>query len=275
MEKSIMKPSHVTPTLGTEEYMSVEEESMEINGDIDRAGNSESTILGHSTAIMEWSVIPPRDTRAQSFYRCERLGMGNSCGIQILLRIMESIGGVDAHQRQRIIDNFIRYSTQECYSPFSISLLRQYYHIGLRQEILRDNLATAVGDIGKDFETLFRYEYTPTSLVYTVCDKSYRRSESFNRAERMSERTELQLEEMRQPLRLPSMEPNITSYTESSEGTTNNNIDYPPLENCSMEPRSTEAINSLAITAASRNGSTGSKKLKISLLNNKKWCLMT
>ncbi|OMJ13087.1 hypothetical protein AYI70_g8716 [Smittium culicis] len=127
--------SHVSPTLGTEEYISVEEESIDIDGDIDRAGNTESTILGYSTAIMEWPVIPPRDTRDRSFYGCERLGMGNSCGIQILLRIMESIGGVDAHQRQRIIDNIILSSAQECYRLFSISLLRQYYHIGLRQEI--------------------------------------------------------------------------------------------------------------------------------------------
>ncbi|OMJ18041.1 hypothetical protein AYI70_g5597 [Smittium culicis] len=128
---------------------------MYIDGDIGRAGNSESTILGHPTAIMKWPVIPSIDTRARIFYGCERLGMGNSCGIQILLRIMESIGGVDAHQHQRIIDNVIRSSAQECFRPFSISLLRQYYHIGLRQEILRDNLTKAIGDIGKDLETLF------------------------------------------------------------------------------------------------------------------------
>ncbi|OMJ14430.1 hypothetical protein AYI70_g7878 [Smittium culicis] len=69
---------------------------------------------------------------------------------------------------------------------------------------------------------------------------------------------------MGQPLRLPSMEPNIASCTESSEGTTNNNTDYPPVESFSMEPRSTEAINSLDITTASNNGSAGSNKLKIS-----------
>ncbi|OMJ26868.1 hypothetical protein AYI69_g3721 [Smittium culicis] len=100
---------HVTPTLGTEEYMSVEE-SMNIDGDIDRAGNSESTILGHSTDIMEWPAISPRDTRARSFYGFERFGMRNICGIQVLLRIMKSIGGVDAHKRQRIIENIIRSS---------------------------------------------------------------------------------------------------------------------------------------------------------------------
>ncbi|OMJ23465.1 hypothetical protein AYI69_g4967, partial [Smittium culicis] len=176
---------HATPNIGTEECMSVEEESMGIDGDIDRASNSESTILGHSTDIMEWPIIPPRDARARSFYGFERLGMGNSGGIQILLRIMESIGGVDAHQRQRIIDNIIRSSTQECYRPISISLLRKYYHIGLRQKIWRDNLTTAVRDIGKDLETLFRYEHTPTSHICAVCDESSRRSQSFNRADRM------------------------------------------------------------------------------------------
>ncbi|OMJ14139.1 hypothetical protein AYI70_g8061 [Smittium culicis] len=40
-----------------------------------------------------------------------------------------------------------------------------------------------------------------------------------------SERIEIQLEEMRQPLRFPSVEPNISSCTESSEGTTKNNTD--------------------------------------------------
>ncbi|OMJ14759.1 hypothetical protein AYI70_g7694 [Smittium culicis] len=237
-----------------------------------------------------WNIFPPRDNRARSYYGFERLGMGNSCGIQILLRIAEFIEGVDALQRQRIIDNIIRSSAQECYRTFSISILRQYYHIGLRQEIWSENFTKAIGDIGEDFETLFR------------------RSESFNRADRMvnirsrifrniqtiwnprcepfciegelkdqqvlqyvsgsqfvrSERTELRLEEMRQPLWLPSVEPNIASCTESSEGTTNNNTDYPPVENFSMEPRSTEAINSLAITTASNNGSAGSKKRKIS-----------
>ncbi|OMJ07790.1 hypothetical protein AYI70_g11963 [Smittium culicis] len=69
---------------------------------------------------------------------------------------------------------------------------------------------------------------------------------------------------MGQPIRLPSMEPNITSYTENSEGTTNNNIDYFLVENCSMVPIFTDVINSPSITAASRNGSAGSKKLKIS-----------
>ncbi|OMJ08418.1 hypothetical protein AYI69_g11072 [Smittium culicis] len=90
---------HFTINLGTEEYKYVEDESMDVDGDIDRSENSESKILGHSTAIMEWPVISLRDTRARSFYGFERLGMGNSGGIQILLRIMESIGGVDAHKR--------------------------------------------------------------------------------------------------------------------------------------------------------------------------------
>ncbi|OMJ13086.1 hypothetical protein AYI70_g8715 [Smittium culicis] len=69
---------------------------------------------------------------------------------------------------------------------------------------------------------------------------------------------------MGQPLQLRSMESNIARYTESSEGTTKNSSDYPPVENCSMVPRSTEVINSPAITTASNNGSAGSKKRKIS-----------
>ncbi|OMJ25751.1 hypothetical protein AYI70_g680 [Smittium culicis] len=141
----------------------------------------------------------------------------NCCGIKILLRIIESIGGVDAHQRQRIIDNIICSSTQECYSPFK----------GEQED--QQVLQLVSGSLWVSFE-----------------------------------RTELQLEEMEQPIRLPSMEPNITSYTENSEGTTNNNIDYFLVENCSMVPISTDVINSPPITAASRNGSAGSKKLKIS-----------
>ncbi|OMJ08350.1 hypothetical protein AYI69_g11101 [Smittium culicis] len=167
---------HFTMNLGTEEYKYVEDESMDVDGDIDRSENSESTILGHSTAIMEWPVIPHRDTRDRSFYGFERISVGNIFGIEILLRIMKFIGGTDAHKRQRIIDNIIRSSNQECYRLFSISLLRQYYRIGLRQKIWRYNLTTAVEDIGKDLETQFRYEYTPTSHVCTVCDEYSRRS---------------------------------------------------------------------------------------------------
>ncbi|OMJ24123.1 hypothetical protein AYI69_g4742 [Smittium culicis] len=277
---------HFTPTLRTEKYMFVEEECMDIDGDIDRAGNSESTILGHSTDIMEWPPIPPRDTRARIFYGFERLFMGNSCGIQILIRIMESSGCTDGHQLQRIFK--------------MLYALRLKSFIGRSVLVYSENTTTMayfrkfggktsiqlLMIYGMNLETLFRYEYTLKiheipSVMNPADDKSRLTSQTecsiseqaflelsklyiTHDMEFFASRENKKINRNGTTLTVAIHKPNIASYTEISEGTTNNNADYSSVENCSMVPRSTEVINSPAITTTSNNGSARSKKRKIS-----------
>ncbi|OMJ14328.1 hypothetical protein AYI69_g8644 [Smittium culicis] len=71
---------------------------MNAEGDTDRSSNSEPKILGNLTDIIEWPLVPPRDTVIRGFYDLERLRMMNSRRIQIIFRVGKSIGEVDTHQ---------------------------------------------------------------------------------------------------------------------------------------------------------------------------------
>ncbi|OMJ11506.1 hypothetical protein AYI69_g9804 [Smittium culicis] len=143
---------NVEKALRAEERLPRQDEIMDIECYSDGTSDPESTILDQPAEIMEWSVLPTREPRTGDIYRCQRHGMGDRCGLPILLGIVESLGGVDSHQRQGIINNIICTPAPECCRTLGISLTRQYHDISLRQEVWWNDFSRVTEDRGEHME---------------------------------------------------------------------------------------------------------------------------
>ncbi|OMJ30025.1 hypothetical protein AYI69_g445, partial [Smittium culicis] len=172
-------------TLGTKEQCLVIDENVEINGETYRACQTEPFVLEGTTSSLERPIVPPGDPRTGTVYRCQRHRLGDSCGLTILLRIVESFGGVDAHQRQRTINDIIRTPAPECCWSFGIGLLRQYHHSSVCKEVWWDDFPETARNCRRNMEPLPSDEHTPSGHIRSVCNESSGCTESTNRADGM------------------------------------------------------------------------------------------
>ncbi|OMJ28054.1 hypothetical protein AYI69_g2484 [Smittium culicis] len=176
---------NVEKDLRAEERLPRQDEIMDIECYSDGTIDPESTILDQPAEIMEWFALPTREPRTGDIYRCQRHGMGDRCGLPILLGIVESLGGVDAHQRQEIINNIICTLAPECCRTLGISLLRQYHDISLRQEVLWNDFSRVSEDRGKHMEPLPGIKYPASRHIRAINFEPCGRAEQTDRSDRM------------------------------------------------------------------------------------------
>ncbi|OMJ12369.1 hypothetical protein AYI70_g9169, partial [Smittium culicis] len=256
------------------------------------------------------TLLPTGEPRTGDIHRCQRHGMGDRCGLPILLGIVESLGGVDAHQRQGIINNIVCTPAPECCRALGISLLRQYHDISLRQEVWWNDFSRVTEDRGEHMESLPGIEYPPSSYIRTINDEPRGRTEQTDSSDRMviigpcirenhdpvrgtrcgpariereqeggnliqlvprqdihrAERPRLQLGSLVQPLLLPLLESNRPSGSEGETGTTDDHSDHTAVENRNMVPGPLAIVNRSATSPAGDDSRPGSKKRKISAL---------
>ncbi|PVU86098.1 hypothetical protein BB561_006812 [Smittium simulii] len=98
-------------TIGIEKQFLEKSEIMDCHGDSEQSSNSELRILETESAKMERSIVSTRDSRNKNLYRCQQHGMGNSCWISVLFRIVASINSNSPHKRQKIISSVLRATT--------------------------------------------------------------------------------------------------------------------------------------------------------------------
>ncbi|PVU91960.1 hypothetical protein BB561_004095 [Smittium simulii] len=270
--------SNAETTLGTQEQVLIIDEDMDINCDTHRTRQAEPV-----------PIVSLGDPRTGTLYRCQRHRLGGSCGLTILLRIVESFGGVDAHQRQRTINDIIRTPAPECCWSFGISLLRQYHHSSICKKVWCD-------------------EHAPPGYICSVCNESSGCTEPTDRADGMvnvrpgvlqnngiiratrcrpvcienkheaskllqlvsrqqgcrSELPALQLVELEQPVLLPTMEPDIPGSPESAPRTSDYYSDNASMENSNVVSGPTEIISCPATAPTGNDGHTRPQKRKIS-----------
>ncbi|OMJ11813.1 hypothetical protein AYI69_g9699 [Smittium culicis] len=123
-------------------------------------------VSGAQAEVMELKIVPTRDPRAGNLYRFQRHCLWNSCGLSIILRFVESLKGVDVHQLQRVIGNFLRaLTTDNCWS-FDIGLLRQYQKSRVHYEFWCINLSKIFRVFRNDLQSLSEDEYSPSGYIY-------------------------------------------------------------------------------------------------------------
>ncbi|OMJ28821.1 hypothetical protein AYI69_g1689 [Smittium culicis] len=227
---------------------------MEIDCHIDRTSDSEPVFLG-----------------AQA----ERNYLGNICGLPILLRFVESRGGVDAHQRQRVIGDFIRASTTERCWSFGIDLLRQYHNPSVHKEVWWNHLSEIARDFRKDLESLSEDEYSPSGYICTFCNESSRFTQPTHSTDRMVDIRPRVQEDIGtiwdtrcRPFRIMDEQEklDISGSTESPQRTSNTNLSSPVMENGNMVPGSSETISLPTAIITGNHRNTRPKKRKLTAI---------
>ncbi|PVU90869.1 hypothetical protein BB561_004670 [Smittium simulii] len=164
--------SNAETTLGTQKQVLIIDEDMNINCDTHRARQTEPVVLESPIDSLEWPIMPATPLR-------------DSCGLTILLRIVESFEGVNAHQRQRTISNIIRTPAPECCWSFGISLLRQYHHSSICKEVWWDDLPETARNCRRNMEPLHSDKHAPSGYIRSVCNKSSGCTEPTDRTDGM------------------------------------------------------------------------------------------
>ncbi|OMJ27714.1 hypothetical protein AYI69_g2844 [Smittium culicis] len=274
-----------------EERLPLQDEIMDIECDSDRTGYPESTILDQPAEIMEWFVLPTREPRTGDIHRCQRHGMGDRCELPILLGIVESLGGVDAHQRQEIINNIICTPAPEC----------------CRTLVWWNDFSRVTEDRGKHMELQSGIKYPASSHLRAINFEPCGRAEQTDRSDRMvfigpsiheshnpicgtrcrpihgTERSRLQLDSLVQPLLLPALESNRPSSPEGETGAADDHSDHPSVENRDMVPGPFAIVNRSTTPSTSNNCGSRSKKRKVSALQKQdmvpngmedQWCVL-
>ncbi|PVU91406.1 hypothetical protein BB561_004407 [Smittium simulii] len=109
--------------------------TVDFAGCYNRTSNSKFKILEDTIESMERSVISPGDARDRSIYRRQRHSLGNYSKLAVLLRLMEPVTGVDAYQRQKVIDYIICPTAKECGWSLCVSLFRQHYNFSVCKKV--------------------------------------------------------------------------------------------------------------------------------------------
>ncbi|OLY77712.1 hypothetical protein AYI68_g8254 [Smittium mucronatum] len=268
-----------------EEPIAVESEVLDIDSNTYRSSDPEPALLEEPAEVMEWPVVSARDSRDGSLYRCQRHSMGDSCGLTYLFRLVDTYPGIDAYKRQGAIDSIICTPAPECCWSVGINIFRQYHHAGIREEVWRYYLPQIARDFRGNMGALPEDEYSTSGNLRTVSDEPGRCSEPVNSADRMfsihpsvcndklalvsgsqgcrPKLPSVQLGNIEQSLRLPSMESNPTNDPEGAPGASNNYAGNSAMEDSDLVPRSAESIGQSAIITTSDNSNTRPKKQKI------------
>ncbi|PVU94705.1 hypothetical protein BB561_002339 [Smittium simulii] len=277
--------SNAETTLATQEKVLIIDEDMDINCDTHRARQTEPVVLERPIVSLEWPIVPLGDPRTGTLYRCQRHRLGDSCGLTILFRIVESFGGDDAHQHQRTITNIIRTPAPECCWAFSISLLNNTTTLAyvskfcvatspklleIAEEIWNHCIATNTRPQSMLDQAFFKITelYRPHYVDLFASRANTKQNKILQLVPRQqSRRTELsaiQLVKVDQPLLLPSAEPDIPGSPESAPRTSDNYFSNTSMENSNLVSGSTGIISCSATSSTANYGHTKPQKRKIS-----------
>ncbi|OMJ24389.1 hypothetical protein AYI70_g1616 [Smittium culicis] len=254
---------------------------MNINCQIDRTSDSEPVIMGAQAEVLERKIVPTRDLRVGNLYRFQLNCLWDSCELSILLSFVESLRGVDVHQLQRVIFDFIRVSTTERCCSFGIVCLRQYHNPSVHKEVFSNHLSEIARVFRKYLESLSEDENSPsgyicTFYIGTIRDTQCRPVRIVDEQEsgallqlvprkqvNWAECPNLQLVTLEKPILLPSMELDIPGCTESFHRTSNINLSSPVIENGNMVLGSPEIISLPTAITTGNHRNTRPKKRKI------------
>ncbi|PVU87670.1 hypothetical protein BB561_006235 [Smittium simulii] len=138
-----------------------------------RLSNAETTLGTQEQVLMIDEDMDINYPRTGTLYRCQRHRLGDSCGLTILLRIVESFGGVDAHQRQRTIND--------------LYALRLQNVVG-RSEVLLDDLPETARNCRRNMEPLHNNKHAPPGHICSVCNESSGCTEPTDRTDGMTKK---------------------------------------------------------------------------------------
>ncbi|PVU97176.1 hypothetical protein BB561_000709 [Smittium simulii] len=114
-------------TIVIEKQFLEESKIMGCHGDSEQSSNSELKVLETESAKMERSIVSTRDPRNGNLYQCQQYGMGNSCWIPVLFRIVASINSISPQKRQDIISSVLRAATLQSFRE-AVGLLYKNKH---------------------------------------------------------------------------------------------------------------------------------------------------
>ncbi|PVU92573.1 hypothetical protein BB561_003749 [Smittium simulii] len=148
---------------------------IDCNNDSKQSSNLEFRILEAESAKMEWSIVSTRDSRNGNLYQCQRHGMGNSCCISVLFRIVTSIDSISPHKCQGIISSI---------------QLRQDYNYRISLKILGDYLSQITRSFRETVVSLYKDKHTPSDGLFTNVNQPCRRTIKADGSARMVLSTE-------------------------------------------------------------------------------------
>ncbi|OMJ29738.1 hypothetical protein AYI69_g734 [Smittium culicis] len=162
-----------TPT-GAEKQLFIEYKGLKIDCQSNSTCNKHTKVVGRKTSRVERSVFLTGDSRNGDIYRCQRHGMGYSCGIEILLRFMESVTEITPYQREGVVNRLVCNQALVCRCTICIDLFRQYHYAFVRKKVWGDYFIKLVGDFRKAMVSLPGDQYPTTSDIYTISDEPCR-----------------------------------------------------------------------------------------------------
>ncbi|OMJ15965.1 hypothetical protein AYI69_g8017, partial [Smittium culicis] len=112
--------------------------------------------------------------------------VGDFSWIQLLLKRMETLGGIDAYEFQRAINDLKCSASSECIRTFGPDIFGQHYLSGICQEIWRYYANQIAGNIGADLVTLPKDQHPPASIICPICSESSRFPEKADSPNRMA-----------------------------------------------------------------------------------------
>ncbi|OMJ08601.1 hypothetical protein AYI70_g11445, partial [Smittium culicis] len=176
---------YVEKAIGSEEQRAEEFEFMDISGDAEQTRVTEPEILVPKTQEMEQEIISTGDPRAGDLYRCQRHGMGDSCGIPILFRFVVSIRSINAYKLQRIIDCIIcTPAPRRCWA-LCVSLFRQHYDSSICQKIWGNYFSQIARSFRADMASLPENKHSSSGDICTNVHQSSGRTEQADGSDRM------------------------------------------------------------------------------------------
>ncbi|PVU91956.1 hypothetical protein BB561_004093 [Smittium simulii] len=227
----------------------------------------ELRILETESAKMERSIVSTRDSRNGNLYQCQQYGMGNSCWIPVLFRIVTSINSISPNKRQKIISSVLCSTTPQFCLSLCLSLFRQHYNSSIRAKFWGNYLSKITRSFRKAVISLYNDKHTSE---YDLCTNVYQPCRRTIKTDRSNNKNYPNIT----LLLLSPVESNTTDPTESSTGKDNYDKNYANLKVCDLVSNSGKIQNSRTHTNTGVGDNPDPKIGKFPLLNNKSWLLM-
>ncbi|OMJ18284.1 hypothetical protein AYI70_g5439 [Smittium culicis] len=119
-------------TYGVEDQLFEGQPEMDIDSHNNGASIRESDLVEGPSVLMEWELLPSRNSRTGDIYRCQRHWLGGRCWISDLLRLLARAPYKIAYHCKRISENINCGSSPLSCWKLGIRLLRQYHNISIR-----------------------------------------------------------------------------------------------------------------------------------------------
>ncbi|OMJ20059.1 hypothetical protein AYI70_g4345 [Smittium culicis] len=171
---------NVEEIVGTEKQSLVKNIRLELSSVNKGQCTAESDLVERSTTSMEWSLIHSRSSGIGHFYRCKRHCMGDSCGIPILLRTVDSIRDIPPYKRKRIISDIKGAMSYECCGEICLDLFRQHHVDFVHQKTWRYYFSKIIKSFRTNMVTLSQNRYPSPNDVCPYIPQSCRCAKQTN-----------------------------------------------------------------------------------------------